>query len=72
MTLGIFATAFEKRSLPPYTKVRWRGMIRCGALESKRKKEWSSKQVSRVALYASAPIAYDGAVYARVEVAIVA
>ena len=29
---------------------------------------WPSKQVSRVPLYANAPIAYDGPVYARVDV----
>ena len=26
MALGIFTPAFEKRSFPPYTRVRWRGM----------------------------------------------
>ena len=38
MALGIFAAAFEKRSLPPYTRVRWPGMIRCGALATKARK----------------------------------
>ena len=32
MALGSFAAAFEKISLPPYTRVRWRGMVKCGAL----------------------------------------
>ena len=35
MALGIFAAAFDKISLPPYTRVRWRGMVRCGALATK-------------------------------------
>ena len=35
MALGSFAGAFEKISLPPYTRVRWRGMVRCGALATK-------------------------------------
>ena len=35
MALGSFAAAFWKRSLPPYTRVRWRGMVRCGALATK-------------------------------------
>ena len=34
----IFAAAFEKRSLPPYTRVRWRGMVRCGAFATKARK----------------------------------
>ena len=38
MALGIFAVAFEKRSLPPYTRVRWRGMVRCGAFATKARK----------------------------------
>ena len=38
MALGIFAAAFEKRSLPSYTRVRWRGMVRCGALAPKARK----------------------------------
>ena len=36
--MGIFAAAFEKRSLPPYTRVRWRGMVRCGALTTRARK----------------------------------
>ena len=44
-------------------------MVRCGAFATKARKPWSSKQVSRVPLYASAPIGYDGPVYARVDVA---
>ena len=35
MALEIFAAAFEKRSLPPYPRVRWRGMVRCGVLATK-------------------------------------
>ena len=35
MALGSFAATFEKISLPPYTRVRWRGMVRCGALATK-------------------------------------
>ena len=35
MALGSFAAAFEKISLPPYTRVRWRGMVRCGAFATK-------------------------------------
>ena len=38
MALGIFAAAFEKRSLPLYTRVRWRGMVRCGAFATKARK----------------------------------
>ena len=38
MALGIFAVAFEKRSLPPYTRVRWCGMVRCGAFATKARK----------------------------------
>ena len=35
MALGIFAAAFEKRGFPPYIRVRWRGMVKCGALATK-------------------------------------
>ena len=38
MALGIFTAAFEKRSFPPYTRVRWRGMVKCGALATKARK----------------------------------
>ena len=38
MALGIFAVAFEKRSLPPYTRVRWRGMVRGGVFATKTRK----------------------------------
>ena len=38
MALGLVAVAFEKRSLPPYTRVRWRGMVRCGAFATKARK----------------------------------
>ena len=38
MALGIFAAAFEKRSLLPYTGIRWRGIVRCGALATKAQK----------------------------------
>ena len=67
MALGIFAVAFEKRSLPPYTRVRWRGMVRCGAFATKARKSMvveTSFTGALVPLYASAPIAYDGPVYA--------
>ena len=72
MALGIFAVAFEKRSLPPYTRdSEYAGVVWSGVVLFRRKPEnpWSSKQVSRVPLYASAPIAYDGPVYARVDAA---
>ena len=67
MALGIFDAAFEKRSLPPYTRVRWRGMVRCGASATKARK--SPKQVSPVTLYASASLAYDGTGYSNLAVA---
>ena len=38
MALGIFAAAFEKRSFPPYTRVRWRGMVKYRALATKARK----------------------------------
>ena len=38
MDLRIFAVAFEKRSLPPYTRVRWRDMVRCDAFATKARK----------------------------------
>ena len=38
MALGIFAIVLENRSLPPYTRVRWRGMVRCGAFATKARK----------------------------------
>ena len=38
MALGIFAAAFEKRSCPPHTRVRWCGMVKCGALATKARK----------------------------------
>ena len=41
MALGIFAVAFEKRSLPPYTRVRWRGMVRCGRVTVPRSRNFS-------------------------------
>ena len=36
--MGIFPAAFEKRSLLPYTRIRWHGMVRCGALATKARK----------------------------------
>ena len=44
----------------------WSGVV---VLRRKPENPWSSKQVSRVPLHASAPIAYDGPVYARVDAA---
>ena len=38
MALGIFAAAFEKKSFPPYTRVRWRGMVKCRAFATKAQK----------------------------------
>ena len=52
--------------IPEYAGVVWSGMV---FLRRKPENSWSSKQVSRVPLYASALIAYDGAVYARVDAA---
>ena len=52
--------------IPEYAGVVWSGVV---LLRQKPENAWSSKQVSRVPLYASAPIAYDGTVYARVDVA---
>ena len=52
--------------IPEYAGVLWSGV---GLLRRKPENPWSSKQVSRVPLYASAPIAYDGPVYARVDAA---
>ena len=70
MALGIFAVAFEKRSSPPYTRVRWRGMVRCGAFATKARKSMVVEtSFAGAPLYASAPIAYDGPVYARVDAA---
>ena len=47
--------------IPEYAGVVWSGVV---LLRRKPENSWSSKQVSRVPLYASAPIAYDGPVYA--------
>ena len=52
--------------IPEYAGVVWSGVVLYGR---KLENPWSLKQVSRVPLYASAPIAYDGTVYARVHVA---
>ena len=52
--------------IPEYAGVVWSGVA---LLQRKPENPWSSKQVSRVPLYASAPIAYDGPVYARVDAA---
>ena len=67
--LGNFAAAFEKRSLPPYTRVRWRGMVRCGAFATNDRKSMVVETSFAGALVREAPIACDGAVYARVDVA---
>ena len=73
MALGSFAAAFEKINLPPYTRVRWRGIFRCGALATKVRNSMVVETrlilVSRMSLYASPPIAYDGTVYARIDAA---
>ena len=52
--------------IPEYAGVAWSGAV---LLRRKPENPWSSKQVSRVPLYASAPIAYGGPVYARVDAA---
>ena len=46
-------------------------MVWSGVVLLRRKPEipWLSKQVSRMPLYASAPIAYDETVYARIDAA---
>ena len=69
MALGIFAVAFEKRSFPPYTRVRWRGMVKCGTSATEAQKSMVVETSFAGALYASAPIAYDRTVYAHVDVA---
>ena len=48
--------------IPEYGGVVWSGVV---LLRRKPENPWSSKHVSWVPLYASAPIAYDGPVYAR-------
>ena len=68
MTLEIFAAAVEKRSLPPYTRVRWRGMVRCGALETSARNSMVVERSFVGPLYASTPIAYGGPVYERADV----
>ena len=50
--------------IPEYADV-WSGVV---LLRRKPENPKSSKQVSRVPLYASAPIAFDGPVYARLDV----
>ena len=52
--------------IPEYAGVVWSSEV---LLQRKPENPRSSKQVSRVPLYASAPIAYDGPVYARVDAA---
>ena len=52
--------------IPEYAGVVWSSVV---LLRRKPENPWSSKQVSRVPLYASAPIAYDEPVYARVDAA---
>ena len=50
--------------IPEYAGVVWSGVV---LLRRKPENPWSLKQVSGVPLYASAPIAYDGPIYARVD-----
>ena len=70
MALGSFAAAFEKISLPPYTRVRWRGMVRCGALATKARNSMVVETSFADALVRDCTtIAYDGTVYARIDAA---
>ena len=66
MALGIFAGAFEKRSFQ--STLAWYGQVWCFSDESP-KIDGRRNKFRGVPLYASAPIAYDGTVYARVDVA---
>ena len=52
--------------IPEYAGMVWSGVV---LLRRKPESPWSSKQVSRVPLYTSALIAYDGPVFARVDAA---
>ena len=52
--------------IPEYAGVVWSGVVH---LRRQPENPWLSKQVSRVPTYASAPIAYDGPVSARVDAA---
>ena len=58
----------EKLASVYQSTLAWYGQVWCFCDKSP-KNPWSSKQVSRVRLYASPPIAFDGPVYARVGVA---
>ena len=60
MALGIFAAAFGKRSLPPYTRVRWRGLVRCGALATNARKSIIVETSFAGALVRECTDAYDG------------
>ena len=69
MALGISPLLLKREvclRIPEYAGVIWSGVV---LLRRKPENPWSSKQVSRGPLYASAPIAYDGPVYARVDAA---
>ena len=63
-----FSLLYLKREvclrIPEYAGVVWSGVV---LQRQKPENPWSSKQVSQVPLYASAPIAYDGPVNARVD-----
>ena len=70
MGVGILAVAFENRSLPPYTRVRWRGMVRCGAFATKARKSMVVETSFAGALVRECTDrVYDGPVYARVDAA---
>ena len=65
-----FSLLYLKREvflrIPEYAGVAWSSV----ALKRRKPENpWSSKQVSRAPLYASAPISYDGTVYTHVDVA---
>ena len=68
---GKLSLLLLKKSLPPFNRIPWCGMVRCAALVTKARKSMVMKQVPRVPLYmgASAPTASDGAVYTRIDVA---
>ena len=68
MALRIFAAAFDNRILPPYTRIRWRSMVRCGALTTKARK-FMVVETRFAGALASAPAAYDGPLNACVDVA---
>ena len=69
MALGSFAAAFEKRSLPPYTRVRWRGMVRFGAFATKARNSMVVETSFADALVRECTNRYDETVYARINAA---